>query len=596
MDVIKNIKSMIFNKITIFGLVFLVISFHVEIGFSAEKRTEKPNIVLILADDMGWGDIRSNGNLNIETPVLDKLAEKSLSFDRFFVCPLCAPTRAEMLTGRYFLRTGVSSVSQGYENMNPQETTFAEILQENGYATGCFGKWHNGGYFLQHPNRKGFDEFVGFTVGHLGYYFDAIYQHNDLDIKSDGYATNYFTSQALDFIERNAEKSFLCYIPYNVPHSPFQVPEKYFDKYKKQGLDDELACIYGMVENMDENIGLIRAKLDELNLTENTIVIFMSDNGPNTFRYNGGMKGKKGNVDEGGVRVPFYISWPGAIEAGTTDQLAQGIDLFPTLLELCSVKYKQVLPIDGVDLSKTIFRKTKNFDRTIFTRQASYPLEGRAGSIRNDRYRLTCANGKTLLYDMQNDPSQKLDISGQYPGIANQLLTEYRKWENEMVSQYQLQTTIEAGFSEERNITLPVQDAILSGKVKYSSIYPNQSHTENWVQNGDSVYWILNMKNAGNYEVELQYGCPETHTGSQFLFHSKSSSFTFKIDKSFNSEILPNRDYVPRTESVERTWDWQPIGSISLKAGKEQLVLKLQNKKNTEAALIKAIRLIKINN
>jgi hypothetical protein len=223
-------------------------------------------------------------------------------------------------------------------------------------------------------------------------------------------------------------------------------------------------------------------------------------------------------------------------------------------------------------------------------------LEGRAGSIRNDRYRLTAANGEILLYDMQNDPSQKVDISGQYPEIANQLLTEYRKWENEMVSQYQLQTTIEAGFPEERNITLPVQDAILSGKVKYSSIHPNQSHTENWVQNGDSVYWTLKMKNAGNYAVELQYGCPVTDTGSQFLFHSKSGSFTFKIDKPFNSEILPNRDYVPRTESVERTWDWQPIGTISLKAGEEQLVLKLQNKKATEAALIKAIRLIKINN
>ena len=596
MDVAEKDTRMNLNKLWIFGLVFFAISLHVEIGISAEKKTEKPNIVLILADDMGWGDIRSNGNLNIETPVLDKLAEKSLSFDRFYVCPLCAPTRAEMLTGRYFLRTGVSSVSQGYENMNPQETTFAEVLQQNGYATGCFGKWHNGGYFLQHPNRKGFDEYVGFMVGHLGYYYDAIYQHNDRDVKSEGYATNYFTSQALDFIERNAEKPFLCYVPYNVPHSPFQVPEKYFNKYKKQGLDDELACIYGMVENMDENIGLIRAKLDELNLTEKTIVIFLSDNGPNTFRYNGEMKGKKGNVDEGGVRVPFYISWPGVINAGTTTQLAQGIDLFPTLLALCSIKYKPGLPIDGVDLSKTIFGKTKNFDRYIYTRQASYPLEGRAGSIRNDHYRLTAANGKILLYDMQNDPSQKVDISGLYPEIANQLLTEYRNWENEMVSQYRLQTTIEAGFPEERNITLPVQDAILSGKLKFSSIHPNQSHTENWVQNGDSVYWTLKMKNAGNYAVELQYGCPETDTGSQFLFHSNTGSFTFKIDKPFNSEILPNRDYVPRTESVERTWGWKPIGTISLKAGEEKLVLKLQNKKNTEAALIKAIRLIKINN
>jgi arylsulfatase A-like enzyme len=574
--------------IIISGLLFLTT------GLAAQQPDNKPNIILILADDMGWGDIRSNGNPLIETPVLDRLAEKSLSFDRFYVCPLCAPTRAEILTGRYFLRTGVSSVTQGYENMNPRETTFAEILKQNGYATGCFGKWHNGGYFLQHPNRKGFDEYVGFMVGHLGYYYDAIYQHNDTDVKSEGYATDYFTRQALGFIERNAGKPFLCYVPYNVPHSPFQVPEKYFGKYKNRGLDNELATIYGMVENMDQNIGLILSKLEQLNLAEKTIVIFLSDNGPNTFRFNGEMKGKKGNVDEGGVRVPFYISWPGTIEAGKTAQLAQGIDLFPTLLKLCSINYKPVLPIDGVDLSKTIFKQAENLDRYIYSRQPQYPLQGRAGSIRNNRYRLTIASGDTLLYDMQNDPSQKVNIAEKYPEIRDKLAADYKKWEEEMVSGYQPQTTIEAGFEGERSITLPVQNAILSGKVKYSSIHPNQSHTENWVENSDSIYWKLNMHHTGKYRVELQYGCPETDTGSKFLFQSNAGSFTFRIDKAFESVILPDRDYVKRTESVERTWEWMPVGTISLKAGQEKLTLKLTDKKKNEAGLIKAIRLIKI--
>jgi arylsulfatase A len=583
-----------FREMLIFAFTLLLTICEVNPGFSAEKKTEHPNIILILADDMGWGDIRGNGNPDIEMPVLDKLAEKSMVFDRFYVCPLCAPTRAELLTGRYFLRTGVSSVTQGYENMNPRETTFAEVLKQNGYATGCFGKWHNGGFYLQHPNRKGFDEYVGFMVGHLGYYYDAIYQHNNEDVKSEGYSTDYFTRQAIGFIERNAGKPFLCYIPYNAPHSPFQVPGKYFSKYKNRGLNDELACIYGMVENMDENIGLILAKLEQLHLTEKTIVIFLSDNGPNTFRYNGNMKGKKGNVDEGGVRVPFYISWPGTIEPGKTAQLAQGTDLFPTLLKLCEINYKPVLPIDGADLSQQIFGKSENFDRYIYTRQPQYPLPNRAGSIRNNSYRLTSANGETLLYDMQTDPSQKTDISAQFPEIKNQLLTEYRKWEAEMVAGYQPQTTIEAGFAEERKITLPVQDAILSGKVKYSSIHPNQSHTENWVQNGDSVYWKLNMKQAGKYRVELQYGCVETDTGSMFLFHSKACSFTFKIDKAFDSIILPDRDYVKRSESVERTWAWISIGTISLRAGQETLTLKLVQKRKNEAGLIKAIRLIKL--
>jgi arylsulfatase A len=280
-------------------------------GSCTEKTSSpKPNIIIILADDMGWGDINANGNPNIETPVLNRMKSESLSFDRFYVCPLSAPTRAEMLTGRYFLRTGVSSVTRGYENMRTDELTFAEVLKENGYSTGCFGKWHNGRYYLQHPNRQGFDEYIGFPVGHLGYYYDAFFMKNDDEVKSEGYTTDYFTDQALGFIERNKESPFLCYVSYNVPHSPFQVPEKYFSKYITSGLDSTLSSVYGMVENMDENIGRIIKKIEELDIEENTIVIFFSDNGPNTDRYNGGMKGRKGAVDEGGVRVPFYIKWP----------------------------------------------------------------------------------------------------------------------------------------------------------------------------------------------------------------------------------------------------------------------------------------------
>ena len=203
----------------------------------SHKADQKPNVLIILADDMGWGDVSVNYNDKVETPALTRLVNQSMSFDRFYVCPLSAPTRSEMLTGRYFLRTGVSSVTQGFENMRPDEVTIAEILKTNGYSTGCFGKWHNGGYFQQHPNRQGFDEFVGFCVGHLGYYFDAYYLRNDDEVKSNGYSSDYFTDKALDFIDNNKNKPFFCYVPYNVPHSPFQVPEKYFLKYKEKGLD-----------------------------------------------------------------------------------------------------------------------------------------------------------------------------------------------------------------------------------------------------------------------------------------------------------------------------------------------------------------------
>ena len=218
------------------------------INSSMVGQGAKPDIVIILADDMGWGDVNANGNGLIETPVLNRFKDQSLSFDRFYVCPLSAPTRAEMLTGRYFLRTGVSSVTQGYENMRSEEITLAEILKENGYTTGCFGKWHNGGYFLQHPNRQGFEEYVGFCMGHLGYYFDGPFLHNDEEIKSEGYTTDFFTDKALEFIDSAQGYPFLCYLAYNVPHSPFQVPARYFDKYNSTGLDSTLSSVYGMVE------------------------------------------------------------------------------------------------------------------------------------------------------------------------------------------------------------------------------------------------------------------------------------------------------------------------------------------------------------
>ena len=477
-------------------------------GSAPGQGTErKPNIVLILADDMGWGDLNLNGNKFAETPAINRLAAQSLSFDRFYVCPLSAPTRSEMLTGRYFLRTGVSSVAQGYENMRSSEVTIAEVLKKNGYSTGCFGKWHNGGYFPQHPNRQGFDEFVGFCVGHLGYYFNALYMHNDGEIQSSGYSTDFFTDQAIRFIEANRTHPFFCYVAYNVPHSPFQVPEKYFRKYKDKGLDDELSSVYGMVENMDDNVSLILSKLERLSLRENTIVIFLSDNGPNTKRYNGEMKGKKGSVDEGGVRIPFYISWPGIIKSGITTQLAQDIDIFPTLLNLSTIEYMSEKKIDGMDLSGIITGKSKPADRYIFSRQANIPLNTCNGSVRNDRYRLVVTAKDTTLYDMIDDPSQMRDISEKEKKTKLLLISHFNKWQNDIITEYKPVTTIEAGFPEEPKFILPVQDASLSGQIRFSSIFPNQANTENWIQNGDSITWDLNINNPGKYRIEIRYGC-----------------------------------------------------------------------------------------
>jgi hypothetical protein len=214
--------------------------------------------------------------------------------------------------------------------------------------------------------------------------------------------------------------------------------------------------------------------------------------------------------------------------------------------------------------------------------------------VRDDRFRLVRTRKDTLLYDMSIDPFQKNNIYSADNDAGSRLLTALSRWENELVSEYKPVTTIEAGFPEERSFTLPVQDASLSGKIKYSSIHPNQSHTENWIQNGDSIFWKLKIINRGKYRIELKYACPASETGSRMFFSTSSGSVDFTIDKPFESSVLPQRDYVKRSESVERTWSWMDIGIMTIEPGQENIVLKLLKKKNSEAGLVKAIRFTQI--
>ena len=285
------------------------------VAAQAAEPDEQPNVILVMTDDQGYGDVCSHGNPLIDTPNLDQMAKDGARFENFFVSPLCAPTRASLLTGRYHIRTGTVNVSNNLEIMRSEETTIAELFKANGYSTALFGKWHNGEHYPYNPNGQGFDEFVGFCAGHTGNYFDPILEHNAGTIKTKGFITDILTDKAMEWIEAKRNEKFFCYIPYNAPHTPYQVPDAYFEKYKARGLDVKNATLYGMVENIDDNMGRLLKKVKELGLQENTIVLFLTDNGPNTRnRYNGGMKGHKGQVDEGGVRVPLFVRWSGHIK------------------------------------------------------------------------------------------------------------------------------------------------------------------------------------------------------------------------------------------------------------------------------------------
>ena len=255
---------------------------------SDEPTKRPPNIIMMLADDQGWGDLSHSGNSDIHTPNIDQLAKAGVSFDRFYVSPVCSPTRAEMLTGRYHTRGGVYSTSAGGERLDLDETTIAEVFKKAGYHTAAYGKWHNGMQAPYHPNARGFDDFYGFCSGHWGNYFSPMLEHNGVITKGEGFLVDDLTNHAMEFIETHQEDPFFVYLPYNTPHSPMQVPAEWWEKFENKTLanhsqdlrkEDSLhmKAALAMCENIDWNVGRISQKLEELGLAENTIVIYFSD-------------------------------------------------------------------------------------------------------------------------------------------------------------------------------------------------------------------------------------------------------------------------------------------------------------------------------
>ncbi len=485
----------------------------------ATPAAERPNVVLIMTDDQGWGDVRSHGNERIDTPTMDRFAAMGARFDRFFVCPMCGPTRASLLSGRWNLRSGASWVSHGKEIMRLDEVTIGDAMAGAGYATGCFGKWHNGEYGPYHPNDRGFQEFFGFCRGAWENYFDAVIERNREPVRTQGYITDVLTDAAMAFIDRNRDRPFFCYVPYNAPHHPLQVPERYLAKYLERGLDEETACVYGMVENIDDNLARILAKLDQLELADNTIVIFTSDNGPASVRYNGGMRGIKRSVDEGGVRVPFFIRWPGHIQPHTTvTQIAAHVDLFPTILNLCDVPMPRTLPLDGRSLAALLTGQTEKWpDRMIFAHQNRYGETHKTpGSVRTQQYRLVNRGDGSELYDMPADPGQKQDVSDSHPEVTERLAAAYEAWYRDVTSAGLAPPPLPVGYEATDVVALQAEDSQLHGRLKFRR-GRGWAHDSalNWKSNDDSLAWGLDVLRPGRYEVTLMIGCRQEDVGAK---------------------------------------------------------------------------------
>ena len=564
----------------------------------------KPNVLVFLTDDQGWGDLSMNGNANLFTPNLDSLAKDGASFERFYVCPVCSPTRAEFLTGRHHVRSGVYSTSAGGERMDLDETTVADLFKEAGYSTGAFGKWHNGMQFPYHPLGRGFDYFYGFCSGHWGHYFDPLLERNGKPVRGQGFCVDDFTTEAMSFIERSADKGkpFFAYVPYNTPHSPMQVPDRWWNKFKDRKLEDmmrnrkpekenrlHLLAALAMCENIDWNVGRLLRKLEELKLAEDTIVLFFHDNGPNGTRWNGDMEGRKGSTEEGGTRSPLLVRWPKGIKAGTkVMEIASARDLLPTLTALAGISFKTAKPLDGKSLKPLLSGEAKSWEpRTLIS-----SWKGRVGA-RNQRFRL----GHTgRLFDMQKDPGQRIDVSEKFPGVALELKKSVADFRGKVLPELgKDDRPFVIGHPDVSWTQVPARDGTAHGGIKRSNKFPNCSYFTNWTKTDDYVSWDVEVGKSGTYEVELWYACPQKDVGSVIKLSCGENSLKKKITTPNDPPLVGmNEDRSPRMESYVKAFKPMKMGELKLKAGTAELKLQAMDIPGRQAMEFRLLMLKRI--
>ncbi len=543
---------------------------------------DQPNVIVILTDDQGWGDLSVNGNIAIETPHIDRLAKNGARFQHFYVSPVCSPTRAEFLTGRHHVRCGVYSTSEGGERVNSDEMMIGEVFKKAGYRTGAFGKWHSGMQYPYHPNARGFDEFYGFCSGHWGNYFSPMLEHNGQLVQGEGFIIDDLTNHVIEFIEGEHTSPFFIYLPYNTPHSPMQVPDRWWNKFKNKELTqehskkknekiDHTRAALAMCENIDWNVGRLLSKLRELRLEEDTIVVYFSDNGPNGSRWNDGLRGRKGSTDEGGVRSPLVISWPGVIKAGTVvTQICSAMDLMPTLAELSDVKVVSTKPIDGMSIAPVLLDEKVSWpDRTLV-----HHWKERV-SVRTQRFRL---DYEGRLYDMDKDPGQQVELNDSQPEVAAALQEKADEFRRDMLSEYGKPfdgRPFVIGYEGARLTQVPARDGIGHGNIKRSNRFPNDSFFENWTTVDDFISWECKVGAAGRYRAEIFYTCPKEDVGSTIELVFRESSLIGKITVPHNPPLAGmENDRFKRMESYVKDFRRMTFGEIQLEEGQGTLMLR----------------------
>ena len=553
------------KKIHLFTILFIVFL------IGCEKNRTPPNVILIITDDQGYGDLNFNGNPNIITPALDNFAAESVRFNNFYVSPVCAPTRSSLMTGRYSLRTGVRDTYNGGAIMASSEVTLAEMLKQANFTTGIFGKWHLGDNYPSRPSDQGFDESLIHLAGGMGQvgdftnyfkkdtsYFDPILWHNNEQKPYQGYCSDIFTENAIEFIEKNKNNPFFCYLSFNAPHNPLQVPDEYYQIYKNidptEGIDPNLIPnekineqtkentrkVYAMVTNIDDNLKKLFSKVEELGIKENTIVIFMTDNGPQHARYVAGMKGRKTSVYNGGIRVPFYFRYPNEFSGDKeVDQMTAHIDLLPTLSKLCGTRIPEDRKIDGRNFIPSIEGKIQP-ERSFFSYWTrKYPELFNNIALQRGQFKLI---GKTdynspienfELYDTYNDPFEKNNLVTQKKSIALSLKKEMH------------QTFLELVNSE--NLKNPPR--IILGSDFENPVYLNRNDAGGqravWNQEQAYSFWKVDINKEGLYDLKFKFLKPLPANGNMYL--EIGQSIQQKLNSKDNLDVIELKSvYLPK--------------------------------------------------
>lgn len=546
------------------------------LGETSGRR--RPNVVLVMTDDQGHGDLACHGNPVIKTPFMDKLFAQSVRLTDFHVSPVCTPTRASLMTGNDAVRTGAWGTTWGRSFPRSDDTMMADFFSSASYKTGFFGKWHLGDNYPFRPEDRGFQDVLRHGGGGVGQtpdywgndYFDDTYFHNGKAEKYRGYCTDVWFDGAIDFIEKNRKLPFFCYLSTNAPHSPYRVAPDYSKLYAGKG-NVPNAAFYGMITNIDDNLGRLMTKLQELDLEDNTILIFLTDNGTAAgFRggkgYNSGMKGTKGSIYEGGHRVPCFIRWPEkGIEGGRDiGELAAHIDLLPTLIDLCALKVPQRAKFDGISIAPLLTGQSKEFSpRSIivqFSQTTTPPAKWKSAVLRK-KWRLV---GGRELYDVQKDPGQKTNVAEKHPSIVENMRGDYEEWWTEVSKRFDETCDIIVGSDHENPAALTAFDW-------HTSTPWNQGHIRSGARKNG--FWAIQVERDGTYEIALR-------------------RWPLELDQPITAAIqggkaLPVRTARLRIGDIDRT---QKIGEnahssvfeVMLKAGKTHLQTWFMDDKNRE--------------